>query len=171
MKKVAIGETVLFPDIGIAGVVEEIRQEPVVPGGGEVYGMYERPVIWVKLRGEDYAGGMQSKLRRTKGTQISEATATEMKSRLKYDLRSGEVTWRDGRQAGHVATSKGKKARMRLRWIDDINLVEFTFEIADVAWLLHTGFWPEFGVTHVDGNKMNNVWQNLSKRRKPRKVK
>lgn len=30
-----------------------------------------------------------------------------------------------------------------------------------LAWLLQTGDWPEFEIDHIDGDALNNRWENL----------
>jgi hypothetical protein len=66
-----------------------------------------------------------------------------------------------GTNATITWTAKGKPTRLRIRIGHDDY-----YEAGNVAWLLQTGHWPEFGVILIDGDKRNLRWRNLRKRRR-----
>ena len=87
---------------------------------------------------------------------------------IEYCGESGTLVWTRnncrqfaGKNATTTWTAKGKPTRLRVK----IGPSDY-YEASDIAWLLQTGHWPEFGVIFIDGDKRNLRWSNLRKRRK-----
>jgi len=99
---------------------------------------------------------------------MNDADMKYIKENVEYCGETGEMRWQKTnsmRNAGTNATitwtAKGKPTRLRIRIGHDDY-----YEAGNVAWLLQTGHWPEFGVIFIDGNKRNLRWSNLRKRRR-----
>ena len=81
-----------------------------------------------------------------------------MRSLLDYDPETGSITWRP--QAGRVRVGKiagYKNSRGYLL----INLNKGIVRAHRAAFALMTGEWPEMQVDHINGNKLDNRWENL----------
>lgn len=145
-----MGDTICFPELAAAGIVQEVTQGP-----SDLAVALYRTVFTKKV-----------KKRKVKKCLPDEETLTFIRTRLIYLLDTGNVYFKEmsgNVLAGYKSTSKGKKTRMKVSSGGE------NLELADVCWFLKTGHWPKWGVTHVDGDKMNNKWVNLRKRQKPRK--
>lgn len=100
----------------------------------------------------------------------------ELKSKLlesvRYDPETGELFWKE-RPDSHFA-SEGYCRRWNARFVGQpafasINGAGYKhgsfsgsyFLAHRVAYLVHTGDWPECEIDHTDRNRTNNKWDNL----------
>lgn len=79
-----------------------------------------------------------------------------------YDPETGSLTWRlstnsfkKGEEAGSVSGAHG--------YTDYRNVVVFgdRYKAHRLIWLMRTGSWPSGHIDHMDGNGLNNKWDNL----------
>lgn len=88
-------------------------------------------------------------------------TASEARALLRYDARTGKMTWRNSRsgpaQQGAEAGYTTPSGRVRL------SLLGKSYARSRLAWLMQTGEWPAPGlvVDHLDGDCTRDVWSNL----------
>lgn len=84
------------------------------------------------------------------------STATAL---LVYDAETGVITRRvsitNSTKPGAVAGSTNKKGYIEIGVGGEKHLAH------RLAWLLHTGAWPQGQIDHKDGNKSNNAAHNL----------
>ena len=81
-------------------------------------------------------------------------TQESLLERFSYNPVTGTV-WNDrGATVGYLSDVGGYK-RMRLH-VDGKNYV-----MARLIWLMMTGEWPKGEIDHIDGNPLNNRWDNL----------
>lgn len=85
------------------------------------------------------------------------------KALFRYDPESGLLTWnfssaqiKEGHEAGTNTTSSQSKTEYR-----GIKLFGATYKVHRIIWLMQTGEWPKGDVDHIDGNGLNNKWENL----------
>lgn len=88
----------------------------------------------------------------------------ELKEYLSYDPNTGDLTWikkpawfiKVGDTAGCVDTN--------LKWNKQYYVVRFRYKkyrAHRIAWFLKTGKQPEDEIDHIDGDGLNNRWDNL----------
>jgi hypothetical protein len=90
-------------------------------------------------------------------------TFEEAKRLFDYDPETGVIRWKirvsrnvgDGREAGNVHISNNGKSYRRVSANKGYYLAH------RLIYLLQTGEWPSGQIDHIDGNGLNNVWQNL----------
>lgn len=73
---------------------------------------------------------------------------------LSYDPEIGEITWIKG-------PLRGRKAGTVNHGYLQIKLFQRGYRGHRLAWLLHTGSWPEDEIDHIDRDPMNNKISNL----------
>lgn len=89
-------------------------------------------------------------------------TQERVKELLTYDPETGEFRWKEGRRqmkAGSVAGSdhtvhSGKKYRV-------ISIDGKKYQAHRLAWLVMHGEFPPEQIDHIDGNGLNNRFENL----------
>lgn len=89
---------------------------------------------------------------------MSELTQRELKELIFYDPITGEFRWRidKGRlKAGTLAGTINDAGYLCIK----INYV--TYRAHRLAWLHEFGVWPKSLIDHKDGNRANNVFENL----------
>jgi len=84
-------------------------------------------------------------------------TAAEAGHFLSYNEADGTFTRRNSNYAGRIVKginrgSEGMKIEIRNR----------AYSVQNIAYLLTTGAWPQSTVFHVDGDRKNNRWSNLT---------
>lgn len=93
-------------------------------------------------------------------------TQAELKDQLAYDPRSGAFKWlvdkpgglQRGTRAGYITDRNFRR----------ISVFDKEFRASHLAWLYVTGELPEYRIKHIDGNTLNDRFENLQeiKRRK-----
>lgn len=90
----------------------------------------------------------------------SHLSAEKLKSMIDYSPESGVLTWRvnkGGRaKKGYLAGHESKSPPYLQVRIDGSLYLGHR-----LAWLWMTGAWPENMIDHIDGNGLNNKWDNL----------
>jgi phosphoglycolate phosphatase-like HAD superfamily hydrolase len=90
-------------------------------------------------------------------------TYEEAKRLFDYDPETGVIRWKirvsrnvgDGREAGNTRTNhSGKKYK-------ELKIYGKKYQSHRVIHLLQTGEWPPDQIDHIDGNGLNNRWENL----------
>jgi len=89
-------------------------------------------------------------------------TQSELKKIIHYDPKNGEFT---------RIKKKGKRTKSDVKagWIQPggrtayirITIFKNTYRIHRLIWLYMTGSFPESHIDHIDGNGLNNCWDNL----------
>lgn len=85
-------------------------------------------------------------------------SADDIGSYLSYDPISGNLTWIKQRgtiRVGHVVQTVETGGYFVVRFRGVLYCAHV------IAWLLHSGVWPEQSIDHIDGNKQNNALNNL----------
>ncbi len=77
---------------------------------------------------------------------------------LNYDPETGYFYWkvsRGGRKAGTRAGSKNANGYLKIR------IKGTDYRAHRLAWLFVTGDWPDHDIDHVNGNRLDNRFENL----------
>jgi hypothetical protein len=85
------------------------------------------------------------------------------KALFNYDSETGLLTWKfssgqivKGAEAGTNIGNCKSKTKYR-----GIKLFKLTYKVHRIIWLMQTGDWPKGDVDHIDGDGLNNKWENL----------
>ena len=88
-------------------------------------------------------------------------TQQQLKALLWYEPRSGMFRWRHTTnrrlKPWDVAGSRGGVKRNYIY----IQIGDSNYRAHRLAWLYMTGEWPLHLVDHIDGDGLNNAWENL----------
>lgn len=86
-----------------------------------------------------------------------------LKELLLYHPERGEFSWKEYRspscRKGDIAGTDHPCGYRRL--IITVDGRRFGLYIHRVVWLFENGYWPEFYIDHIDGDRSNNVISNL----------
>lgn len=86
-------------------------------------------------------------------------TAQEATRLVKYNPDTGLFTWlvrtSNRISVGDVVTMVSKNGYVR------IGLNGNQYQAHRIAWLIMTGEWPEKDIDHINGDRIDNRWQNL----------
>ena len=86
-------------------------------------------------------------------------TAERVRELLHYDHETGAFSWltkRCGRaMPGTIVSAPSNGGYLRLM-VDGLRVQQHR-----LAWLHAHGFWPQYFIDHIDGNKQNNALRNL----------
>jgi len=84
------------------------------------------------------------------------------KALFNYCPKTGALTWRIttgsfkvGQEAGTVARNEDYCSYR------NVSIFNERYKAHRIAWLLQTGSWPEKYIDHIDGDGLNNKWENL----------
>jgi hypothetical protein len=85
------------------------------------------------------------------------------KALFDYDPKTGMVTWKFGsaqivKGAEIGSTTNTAKSNTKYR---TIKLFGLSYKVHRIIWLMQTGDWPKGDVDHIDGDGLNNKWDNL----------
>jgi hypothetical protein len=81
--------------------------------------------------------------------------------RLIYSPDTGEFCWKSGVNVGRKAGYANRYTHRTERRYWCINVLGKKFKGHRVAWLLMTGHWPKNLIDHIDGDGLNNRFENL----------
>lgn len=90
-------------------------------------------------------------------------TQARLKELFHYDPESGHLRriLRTGKSRSFAGMNAGFKDGKYLRVNVDHNVYKRNFLVHRLIWLYMTGSWPQYQVDHIDGNPLNNKWENL----------
>jgi hypothetical protein len=85
------------------------------------------------------------------------------KALFNYDPETGLLTWKFSSQSikegAEVGTyDKTPKSNTRYR---KVSVFRENYKVHRIIWLMQTGDWPKGDVDHIDGDGLNNKWENL----------
>lgn len=88
----------------------------------------------------------------------SDLTAQRLRELLRYDPETGDFTWKVKHTTRSIpgAQPRATKNGYRLIVVDGEH-----HRGHRLAWLYMTGDWPVQSLDHIDGNKLNNRFENL----------
>lgn len=89
---------------------------------------------------------------------LNKITCEQLQGILSYNPKTGAFQYRVKRGAQNAGTVAGGKM-VRGNWSIGINYKRYSAH--RLAWLYMTGIWPENEIDHIDGNPLNNRWDNL----------
>lgn len=100
---------------------------------------------------------------------MAELTQERLKELLHYDPETGVFTWRvsrgtraAGSEAGCVTSNHEQKKHARRPYVrKDIRVERKLYLAHRLAWLYMTGAWPPEQIDHIDGDALNNRFDNL----------
>ncbi len=86
-------------------------------------------------------------------------TACEVRHLFRYDPKTGRLSWRIspsnnvkvGQEAGSLTKWSYRQVRVKRR----------DHKAHRIIWLYMTGRWPQEQIDHIDGDGLNNRWNNL----------
>ncbi len=85
----------------------------------------------------------------------------ELKRILRYDPDTGEWTWLDTMNSRVRAESRAGYRRGR-HW--SIGYEGEIYRSSRLAWFYTTGEWPKHEIDHINGNCLDDRWENLRER-------
>lgn len=91
-------------------------------------------------------------------------------SRLDYNPKTGELTWKPRGQPWFDRQFAGKSVGQK--WVDKAGYKSsktnftvkgkiFSVVTPRLCWLIHTGDWPEHTIDHINRDPWDNRWENL----------
>lgn len=89
---------------------------------------------------------------------VQDITVEQVRELLNYDPATGLFTWRSTRN--HKAKI-GQEAGYICNGYRSIEIFTFGIRANRLAWFYMKGVWPEGVVDHRDGDKLNNIFNNL----------
>lgn len=85
------------------------------------------------------------------------------KALFDYDPKTGKVVWKfesaqivKGAEIGTNTDTARSNTKYRA-----VKLFGLSYKVHRIIWLMQTGDWPEGDVDHIDGDGLNNKWDNL----------
>lgn len=80
---------------------------------------------------------------------------------LHYNAETGVITWRVSRSKAKAGNKAGVKWVTQNKQYIVVTVDSEQYFAHRIAWLLHTGDWPEYTIDHIDGCGLNNRIKNL----------
>jgi len=84
-------------------------------------------------------------------------TQAELQELLFYDPKVGEWIWLRGRRRGRLAGFIRRADGYRIIG----NVMGKNRKSSRLAWLYMTGYWPDYDIDHINGDKADDRWRNL----------
>jgi hypothetical protein len=85
------------------------------------------------------------------------------KALFDYSPKDGLLTWKfesgnikKGFEVGTLDSTPKSKTKYR-----KVSVFNISYKVHRIIWLMQTGDWPEGDVDHIDGDGLNNKWDNL----------
>ncbi len=90
------------------------------------------------------------------GTKLDQITQEQLMYRLHYEPMSGVFTWKVARKS-HIGRKAGSISKSYLF----IQLHGKGYQVTRLAYLYQNGSFPNYPIEHLDGDVLNNRWNNL----------
>lgn len=90
--------------------------------------------------------------------QLAPPTQELIKERLHYDPDTGVFTWKEARSS---RIKDGSTAGFLIRGVPHISLEYVEYRAHRLAWCYMTGKWPRRHIKHLNGNPLDNRFENL----------
>jgi hypothetical protein len=88
-------------------------------------------------------------------------TADRLKEVVSYDPETGIFTWREGTPINLALRGAVAGGPQTTHGYWRIGVDGRRYPAHRLAWLYVTGNWPQYGIDHIDGNRLNNKFSNL----------
>lgn len=87
-------------------------------------------------------------------------TAERARELSRYDPESGRLFWAVDRRKTKSGAEAGTNYKGR-NWYRQVCVDYTVYRAHRVIWLIMTGEWPKGEIDHIDGDGLNNRWDNI----------